>query len=83
MILCHFDTKTTFPSIWCYTGSRVIVLQSIILPPRPRSEAIYRTLYIEKSLAQQIGQIAIQNNTSWNHAAIALIQSGLSCLNKP
>jgi len=61
----------------------VIVLQSIILPPRPRAEAIYKTLYIEKSLAQQIGQIAIENNTSWNHAAIVQMRSGLRCLNKP
>ena len=61
----------------------MIILQSIILPPRPRAEAIYKTLYIEKSLAQQIGQIAIQNNTSWNHAAIVLMQSGLHRLDKP
>ncbi|MCU6788234.1 hypothetical protein OCV66_03885 [Agathobaculum ammoniilyticum] len=50
----------------------------VIIPPLPsRPESIYKTIYIEKSLANQIEQIAIQNNTSWNHVVTALLKSCL------
>lgn len=43
----------------------------------PEKLAIYKTLYIKKVLADQIDQIARENDTSFNNVVISMIESCL------
>lgn len=42
-----------------------------------REESTYKTLYIKVSLAQQIDEIATQNDTSFNNVVVSMIESCL------
>ena len=42
-----------------------------------KEEAIYKTLYLKRSLAGQLKQIASENNTSFNNVVISMIESCL------
>lgn len=42
-----------------------------------KAEAIYKSLYISKSLADKIQKIADENNTSFNNVVISMIESCL------
>ena len=45
---------------------------------KQKEPAIYKTLYIKQSLADQIEKIAHEYETSWNNVVISMIES---CLN--
>jgi len=40
-------------------------------------ESIYKTLYIKRSLADQVEKIAAENETSFNNVLISMIESCL------
>ena len=40
-------------------------------------EAIYKSLYISKALADKVQKIASENNTSFNNVVISMIESCL------
>ena len=42
-----------------------------------KEEAIYKTLYLKRSLAERLEQIASENNTSFNNVVISMIESCL------
>lgn len=42
-----------------------------------KEESIYKTLYIKRSLADHIEDIAAENNTSFNNVVISMIESCL------
>ena len=42
-----------------------------------KEESIYKTLYIKRSLADHIEEIASENNTSFNNVVISMIESCL------
>lgn len=42
-----------------------------------KAEAIYKSLYISKALADKIQKIANDNNTSFNNVVISMIESCL------
>lgn len=42
-----------------------------------KAEAIYKSLYISKALADQVQKIANDNNTSFNNVVISMIESCL------
>lgn len=44
---------------------------------KQKDPAIYKTLYIKQSLADQIEKIANENETSWNNVVISMIESCL------
>ena len=48
-----------------------------IKPTKEKQPSIYKTLYIKQHLADQIEQIAKQNNTSWNNVVISMIEACL------
>ena len=39
-----------------------------------KAEAIYKSLYISKSLADQVQKVASENNTSFNNVVISMIE---------
>jgi hypothetical protein len=45
--------------------------------PPAKEEAIYKTLYLKRSLAERIEQIAAENKTSFNNVVISMIESCL------
>lgn len=45
--------------------------------PTAKEEAIYKTLYIKRSLAEQLEKIAGENETSFNNVVISMIESCL------
>lgn len=42
-----------------------------------KNEAVYKSLYIKKSLSDKISEIAKAHNTSWNNIVISMIESCL------
>lgn len=42
-----------------------------------KEESIYKTLYIKRSLADHIEEIASENNTSFNNVVVSMIESCL------
>ena len=46
---------------------------------KQKVETLYKTLYISKTLADKVQQIANDNNTSFNNVVISMIES---CLNE-
>lgn len=40
-------------------------------------QTVYRSLYIRQSLVDEIEQIAVQNDVSWNYAAITLLERAI------
>lgn len=48
-----------------------------IKPTKSKEPSIYKTLYIKRSLADQIEQIAKNNETSFNNVVISMIESCL------
>ncbi len=42
-----------------------------------KEPAVYKTLYIKRSLAERIEQIAAENKTSFNNVVISMIESCL------
>lgn len=42
-----------------------------------KDEALYKTLYIKKSLAEQVEKIAAENKTSFNNVVVSMIESCL------
>ena len=45
--------------------------------PPAKEEAVYKTLYIKRSLADQLDKIAGENKTSFNNVVVSMIESGL------
>lgn len=45
--------------------------------PPAKEEAIYKTLYIKRSLADCIEKIAVENQTSFNNVVVSMIESCL------
>jgi len=45
--------------------------------PSAREKSVYKTLYISRSLVEQIDKIAVQNGTSFNNVIISMIESCL------
>ena len=45
--------------------------------PPAKEEAVYKTLYVKRSLAERLEQIASENNTSFNNVVISMIESCL------
>ena len=48
-----------------------------IKPTKKKEPNIYKTLYIKRSLADRVEQIAKDNNTSFNNVVISMIESCL------
>ena len=48
-----------------------------IKPTKKKVEAINKTLYISKELADKVQKIADDNNTSFNNVVISMIESCL------
>ena len=42
-----------------------------------KEEAIYKTLYLKRSLAERLEEIASENRTSFNNVVISMIESCL------
>lgn len=42
--------------------------------PAVKKEAIYKTLYLERTLADHIDKIAIENRTSFNNVVVSMIE---------
>lgn len=42
-----------------------------------KEPTVYKTLYLKRSLAERIDQIASENNTSFNNVVISMIESCL------
>lgn len=40
-----------------------------------KEEAVYKTLYLKRSLAERLEQIASENNTSFNNVVVSMIES--------
>jgi len=49
-----------------------------IKKPEKLDEPVYKTLYIKKSLTNQIDRIALTNDTSFNNVVVSMITSCLS-----
>lgn len=45
--------------------------------PPAKEEAIYKTLYIKRSLAECVEKIAAENKTSFNNVVVSMIESCL------
>lgn len=45
--------------------------------PPAKEEAIYKTLYIKRSLVDDIEKIAAENKTSFNNVVVSMIESCL------
>ncbi len=45
--------------------------------PPGKMESIYKTLYIKRSLADQVEKIAADNKTSFNNVVVSMIESCL------
>jgi len=45
--------------------------------PPSKTESIYKTLYIKRSLADQVEKIAVDNKTSFNNVVVSMIESCL------
>ena len=45
--------------------------------PPAKEEAVYKTLYIKRSLADQLDKIAGENKTSFNNVVVSMIESCL------
>lgn len=48
-----------------------------IRPTKNKAEAVNRSLYISKALADKVQKIANDNNTSFNNVVISMIESCL------
>ncbi len=45
---------------------------------KEKQESVYKTIYIKRSLAEQIDRIAAEHSTSFNNVVISMIEA---CLN--
>ena len=45
--------------------------------PPVKEEAVYKTLYVKRSLAERPEQIASENNTSFSNVVVSMIESCL------
>jgi len=45
--------------------------------PPDKMESIYKTLYIKRSLVDQVEKIAVENKTSFNNVVVSMIESCL------
>lgn len=46
-------------------------------PTKGKEETVYKTVYIKKTLADEIDKIAKENSTSFNNVVISMIESCL------
>lgn len=44
---------------------------------KEKQETVYKTIYIKRSLVEQIEEIATQNDTSFNNVVISMIEACL------
>jgi len=42
--------------------------------PPEKTESVYRTLYIKRSLADQVEKIAAENKTSFNYVVVSMVE---------
>lgn len=52
-------------------------MQFEIKSTKNKEPSVYKTLYLKRSLAERIDQIALENNTSFNNVIISMIESCL------
>lgn len=52
-------------------------MKSELRRPPAKEEAIYKTLYIKRSLAERVEKIAAENKTSFNNVVVSMIESCL------
>jgi len=45
--------------------------------PPDKTESVYKTLYIKRSLVEQVEKIAAENKTSFNNVIISMIENCL------
>lgn len=45
---------------------------------KEKEEAMYKSIYIKRRLAEKIDQIAAANSTSWNNVVISMIEACLA-----
>ena len=47
-------------------------------PTKKKTESVYKTIYLSKSLADTVDAIARENNTSFNNVVVSMIEHCLT-----
>lgn len=47
-------------------------------PTKEKEESVYKTVYLKQKLVNQITQIAVENDTSFNNVVVSMIESCLA-----
>lgn len=58
---------------------RGIVMAFVPKPTKKKTESVYKTIYLSKTLADTLDAIARENNTSFNNVVVSMIEH---CLNE-